>query len=193
MVEVKKTLLPMRLRKNMNIETTRLRLRYFQEKDAENLFAYLSCPTVNCFAQNVVNTVDQALDVIRKRQQSQDYIAVCLKDTDELIGELFFMPEEDSYSVGWNFNTAYHGHGYASESVRRFYDYLFHELNIRRIFAYVEVDNFPSQRLCERLGMRQEGHFKEFISFVNYPDGTLKYEDTLQYAILKKEWVLQHH
>jgi len=175
----------------MNIETTRLRLRYFQEEDAENLFAYLSCPTVNCFVPDAIETIEQALELIRKRRQSKDYIAVCIKDSDELIGELFFIPEEDSYSVGWNFNADYHGQGYASESVRRFYDYLFHELNIRRIFAYVEVDNLPSQRLLERLGMRQEGCFKEFISFVNYPDGTPKYEDTLQYAILKKEWLLQ--
>ena len=38
--------------------------------------------------------------------------------------------------------------------------------------------------------MRQEGVFKEFISFINNPDGTPKYENTLQFAILKKEWDL---
>ena len=36
--------------------------------------------------------------------------------------------------------------------------------------------------------MRREGVFLEFISFVNHPDGTPKYENTMQYAILKKEW-----
>ena len=36
--------------------------------------------------------------------------------------------------------------------------------------------------------MRQEGMFLEFISFVNNPDGTPRYENTVQYAILKKEW-----
>ena len=30
--------------------------------------------------------------------------------------------------------------------------------------------------------------FKEFISFVKNPDGTPHYENTYQYAILKKEW-----
>ena len=35
--------------------------------------------------------------------------------------------------------------------------------------------------------MRHEGCFKEFISFVNNPDGTPKYEDTCVYAVLKKE------
>ena len=38
------------------------------------------------------------------------------------------------------------------------------------------------------MGMRQEGLFVEFVSFVNNPDGTPKYENTYQYAILRKEW-----
>ena len=128
----------------MNIETTRLKLRFFQDKDAEDVLAYLSSPTVNCFVHDRITTIEQALALIHKRQLQQDYIAVCLKDTDQLIGELFFMPEEDSYSVGWNFNAAYHGQGYAFESVKSFYQYLFDTVNVRRIFAYVEVDNLPS-------------------------------------------------
>ena len=52
----------------------------------------------------------------------------------------------------------------------------------------MEDDNLPSQRLCRKLGMRQEGLFREFISFVNNPDGTPLYENTLQFALLKKEW-----
>lgn len=33
-----------------------------------------------------------------------------------------------------------------------------------------------------------EGCFKEFVTFVNNPDGSPKYEDTCVYAILEKEW-----
>jgi len=51
-----------------------------------------------------------------------------------------------------------------------------------------EDDNIRSKRLCERLGMRREGCFKEFVTFVNNPDGSPKYEDTCVYAILEKEW-----
>ena len=58
----------------------------------------------------------------------------------------------------------------------------------RRIYGFVEDDNIRSKRLCERLGMRREGCFKEFVTFVNNPDGSPKYEDTCVYAILEKEW-----
>lgn len=40
--------------------------------------------------------------------------------------------------------------------------------------------------------MRKEGLFLEFISFVNNAYGTPKYENTFQYAILKKEWIELH-
>ena len=64
----------------------------------------------------------------------------------------------------------------------------FREAGARRIYGFVEDDNIRSKRLCERLGMRREGCFKEFVTFVNNPDGSPKYEDTCVYAILEKEW-----
>ena len=85
-------------------------------------------------------------------------------------------------------NTEYQGKGYAYEAAYAFFDYLFREKEARRLYAYTEDDNLSSQRLCERLGMRKEGLFLEFISFVNNPDGTPRYENTFQYAILKREW-----
>ena len=45
-----------------------------------------------------------------------------------------------------------------------------------------------SQKLCEKLGMRREGLFMEFVSFVKDEDGNPIYENTYQYAILKREW-----
>jgi hypothetical protein len=68
------------------------------------------------------------------------------------------------------------------------FDYLFEKKGARRIYAYTEDNNVPSQRLCERLGMRREGLFLEFVSFVDDGDGNPVYENTYQYAILKKEW-----
>lgn len=80
------------------------------------------------------------------------------------------------------------GKGYAYEAAHAFLDYLFKEKGARRIYAYTEDYNLSCQHLCEKLGMRREGLFKEFVSFVNNPDGTPLYENTYQYAILKKEW-----
>ena len=37
--------------------------------------------------------------------------------------------------------------------------------------------------------LRREGLFLDFVSFVNNPDGSPRYENTVQYAILKREWL----
>ena len=85
-------------------------------------------------------------------------------------------------------NKNHHGKGYAYEAAKAFFDYLFNKKGARRIYAYTEDNNIPSQKLCEKLGMRREGLFKEFVSFINDENGNPIYENTYQYAILKSEW-----
>ena len=115
-----------------------------------------------------------------------------------IIGEIDAMPEatapdeenaaRDTFSPCWMLNPEYHGKGYAYEAAHAFFDYLFNEKGARRIYAYTEDYNVSSQKLCEKLGMRREGFYLEFISFVNDEDGNPIYENTYEYAILKKEW-----
>lgn len=40
----------------------------------------------------------------------------------------------------------------------------------------------------EKLGFRREGLYKEFVSFVNDEQGNPVYENTYEFAVLKKEW-----
>lgn len=183
----------------MIIETERLLLRPFFESDAEDVFEYLKEPAVNCFASMKLNSLEEAKAEMKKRiGETEYYFAIVLKNDSKVIGEIDAYPERgephdttsplDTFSPCWMLNSAYQGKGYAYEAAYAFFDYLFHEKGARRIYAYTEDYNLSSQRLCEKLGMRREGFFKEFVSFVNNPDGTPHYENTVQYAILKKEW-----
>ncbi|QIB70431.1 GNAT family N-acetyltransferase [Aminipila butyrica] len=177
----------------MYIETTRIILRNFEKKDVEGLYEYLAEPPVNCFYSEKVNSYEEAAKKLEEKQNEGIYgncYAICLRESDFIIGEVFAKKESpDTYSVGWNFNLNYGGKGYATEAVKEIFNYLF-ESDARRIYAYTEDNNIPSQKLCERLGMRKEGLFLEFISFINNSDGMPHYENTYQYAILKKEWDL---
>lgn len=179
--------------KKMYIETERLIIRDFKEKDAAGLYEYLATPPVHCFYSEKVNSYDEAVKKVKEKQTAGgdfgNCFAVCLRDSDFIIGEVFAMKEHpDTYSVGWNFNLNYGAKGYATEAAEAVINGLF-DHDARRIYAYTEDDNISSQKLCERLGMRKEGLFLEFISFINNPDGTPHYENTYQYAILKKEWM----
>lgn len=185
------------------IETKRLILRPFTRADAADVYEYLKEPAVACFASMKLDSLAQAQEEMENRLgQTEYYFAITLKENGKVIGEIDAYPEtgtphpddaavRDTFSPCWMLNREYQGHGYAFEAAHAFFDYLFRQKGGRRIYAYTEDYNHSSQHLCEKLGMRREGLFLEFISFVNNPDGTPKYENTIQYAILKKEWDLQ--
>ena len=184
------------------IETERLILRPFGEKDARDVLEYLKEPAVNCFSDMKLNNLKEAEELMKLRSKDSDYcFAIVLKEEDKVIGEIFGETESnchedtkkadavlDTFSPCWMLNLNYTGKGYAFEAAHAYFDYLFFEKGIRSIYAYTEDNNFTSRHLCEKLGMRKEGTFIEFISFINNEDGTPRYENTIQYAILKKEW-----
>lgn len=175
------------------VETERLILRSFREGDAADLFAYLRAPTATCFLSLTLSDLAEAEAEVRKRALDEGSVAVCLKQTGQVIGDLFGGggedEEDETASVGWNLNPQFGGQGYALEAARALFDHLFRARGFRRIYAYVEDHNKPSQRLCEKLGMRREGVFVEFISFTTDAAGNPIYENTMQYAILRREWL----
>lgn len=176
----------------MIIKTKNLIIRDFQEKDTMGLLEYLSHPRVNCFADDRLYSEESALAYISNTHKDMLRYAVCLKEDDFIIGDVFALREyTDTFSVGWHFNQRFEGKGLAYEAATEFLDYLFCDAGARRVYGFVEDDNLRSKRLRKRLGMRHEGCMKEFISFVCYPDGTPRYEDTCIYAILNKEWTEQ--
>ena len=182
------------------MESERLILRPFTEGDADDMYEYLKEPMVNCFACMKVSSREQARAAVRERAEKGELcLAITLKEGGKVIGEIEAYRESsqpdmlehrvmDTFSPCWMLHKDYQGKGYAYEAARAFFEDLFRNKGARRIYAYTEEDNVASQRLCEKLGMRREGMFVEFVSFVNEADGTPHYENTYQYAILKKEW-----
>ena len=181
------------------IETERLVLRPFVLDDAEDVYEYLREPLVSCFSDMKLDSLAAARALMEERCKDREYcLAIVLKDCGKVIGEMEAHPEPkdsdglcgsaETFSPCWMLNKRYHGKGYAYEAAHAFFDYLFLQKGARRIYAYTEVYNLSSRKLCGRLGMRQEGLFKKFISFVKDENGDPVYEDTMEWAILRKEW-----
>lgn len=173
------------------IETERLVLRRFTQRDAADLFEYLHEPVASCFLSLALSDIQEAEREALERSTHDKSVAVCLRASGKLIGDLFAEPEGDTFSVGWNFNPAFGGRGYAYEAAAALFTHLFTERAARRLYAYVEDTNTSSRRLCEKLEMRQEGFFEEFVSFRKNERGVPIYENTMQYAILRREWLAQ--
>lgn len=172
-----------------SIPTPRLILRRFHEQDAADLLGYLHAPAASCFLSLALPDLEAARTEALKRSTDDTHVAVCLKESGQLIGDLFAVQEDDTFAVGWNFNPRFGGAGYAYEAAAAQFSNLFTAKDARRLYAYVEDHNTASRRLCEKLGMRAEGVFREFISFKNDAQGMPVYENTMQYAILRKEWL----
>ncbi|MCZ4150276.1 hypothetical protein BZG21_38465, partial [Escherichia coli] len=59
-------------------------------------------------------------------------------------------------NLGWSFDPAYGGKGYATEAIRAAIGLCFGPLGLRRITAECFAANEPSWKLMERVGMRKE-------------------------------------
>ena len=71
------------------IETERLILRPFTPDDAADVYEYLKSPAVNCFACMKMDSLDEAKTEMEKRLDDDLYLAIALKESGKVIGEIF--------------------------------------------------------------------------------------------------------
>jgi RimJ/RimL family protein N-acetyltransferase len=108
-----------------------------------------------------------------------------LKGEGVLIGELamgFISSAHEHYEVGYVFDPACGGRGYATEGAAMIVELAFSGLGAHRVSGRLDARNGPSARVLEKLGMRREAHFLEN----EYVKG--EWTDELAYAILAPEW-----
>ncbi len=86
--------------------------------------------------------------------------------------------------IGYVFDPAYVGQGYATEAVRALLRIAFEGIGVRRVIAMCFADNESSWRLMERVGMRREQHTKQ-----DSLHRRGEWLDGMMYALLKDEWL----
>jgi len=120
-----------------------------------------------------------------ERPDSWMNLAVELLETDVAIGGVGLNFRSDVHrqaEIGYVFDRASRGHGFATEAAEAMVGLAFSGLGVHRVVARLDARNVPSARLCERLGLRFEAHFVE-NEFVKG-----EWCDELIYAILDREW-----
>ncbi|HHT44259.1 MAG TPA: GNAT family N-acetyltransferase [Fastidiosipila sp.] len=106
----------------------------------------------------------------------------CLLES-KMIGELVFWYTgmRQTVEIGFVFNRAFAGQGYASEAARALVEWLFEKEDVHRIQANLDARNIASSRVCERIGMRREAHFLK--DFWNKDEWT----DSFVYGMLRTD------
>jgi RimJ/RimL family protein N-acetyltransferase len=174
------------------LETERLILRQFRQRDLESFLAYRNDSDVEKYQgwsipysrEKAIAFIDHMMTAIPLAGQWLQ-IAVELKSTHEMIGDVAFCiqrQDERQAVIGYSLARSHWGHGYAYEALFCLLEYLFNELKLHRVAAECDVENIHSWKLLEKLGFRREAHLIENIYF----KGT--YGSEYHYAMLGREW-----
>ena len=85
-------------------------------------------------------------------------IAVALKDTNEMIGEIVVMPNENTFSLGYTFSYKYHRQGYAFEALAVLIDFLHDKYTDWEFISFTDPKNEASMGLLKKLGYKDLGY-----------------------------------
>ncbi|MFC8298301.1 GNAT family N-acetyltransferase [Micromonospora orduensis] len=153
---------------NTTVRTGRLELRPVRDEDVDRILEYRNLPQVTRWLlRTQVDPASFRAAWQRAAVDPDDHsMAVTLDGV--VIGTVSLevvdgmgqpgMPQRTEAQLGYTFDPAYGGHGYATEAVTAMVAYAFDRLGVRRITAGCFADNLASVRILEKVGMRREQH-----------------------------------
>jgi [ribosomal protein S5]-alanine N-acetyltransferase len=150
----------------MNLETRRLFLRPVSVNDAPDLFvARGDAETMRYWDWPPAASAGDIAQVIREHFREIDggetqWWAVAHTPRGPAIGECDLSEIDYAHcraEIGFLFQRAQWGQGFAHEAMERVLRYAFEDLNLERLWARVHAGNDASVRLLARLGFAPEG------------------------------------
>ena len=145
-------------------ETSRLRLRTFEDHDLDPLWAIFADPQVMQFGPGTRNR-DQTREWIEKvqatyRERGFGLWGVIHRETGKLIGSCGLIPQvvDDApeTEVGYRLTPHFWGQGLATEAAVASKQHAFNGLGIERVISIIEPANARSIRVAEKNGMSFE-------------------------------------
>ncbi len=175
------------------IETDRLIIRNFKSGDWQALHGIILKYQASGMVQ-YDHPWPASQEEIRKIAEyfsnGDSFLAVCLKASNQLIGFVNLNPEETAgshdASLGYVFDTDFHGLGYATEACKAVLSHAFVQLHKDQAVTGTAAINSYSCRLLERLGFLKTG--EEIVSFNTDKNGKPVKFLGYRYAISKDEW-----
>ena len=173
------------------ILTDRLIINELVSSDAPHLFAYRSHPDVTRFQSWLPSSVADAEQFIAQNARttfdhpgSWYQLAIRLHNTRELSGDigLHFVGDGQQTEIGFTISPTHQRKGFGQEAVSSVLTHLFETLRKHRVFASVDPRNHGSLALLQKVGMRQEAHFRESLFWKG------EWVDDIVFAILRREW-----
>ena len=180
------------------LETKRLILRLFQDKDCSDVHVWASNVNVTRFVnwdrhRNRDDT-SEFIKIVKELSEKNSlvFMAVVLKASNQVIGSVGVFQRSDlsryTLEIGYTLGQEWWGKGYALESCLAITDYSFLTMvDLQRLEANCIVENSQSRKIMEKMGMQREGILRNFME----KDGRI-YNSYL-YSVLREEWMSKHH
>lgn len=147
------------------LETERLRLRFWRENDVDPFLAFYRDPQSAAIYGEDIKRSDvwrrMALAIGHWHVRGYGPWVVEDKATGKLAGHggLWFPDGWADVEVGYGIMPEFRGRGYAVEVARRVRDYGHRERGLERLVSYISPDNKASLRVAEKLGAVPDGKF----------------------------------
>lgn len=169
------------------LQTPRLLLRRFAPGDERDCLAFRADPAVWRWLSGQPESAEDVrawLAGADEAYRSGDtyYWAIVNRADGVVIGELFvddFGSKNRWCELDWRLAPAYWGNGYAAEAAKCAMAYLLETVGFHRVQAKCAAENHASQRVMQKLGMRQEGVLREA-----FRDRDGVYHDLTLYALI---------
>jgi ribosomal-protein-alanine N-acetyltransferase len=156
---------------DVHLRTARLLLRRVKESDDKDMFEYTGNHDVTKFLSwnphtDIAQTKEYIDHLILEYDMLDRYAWAIEKcDSSKFIGivrifDLSFANKR--VELSYILNPAFQGKGIALVAIRAVIEFCFDKVGLNRIQAKCTPDNFPSERVIQRLGMSYEGTLKEF-------------------------------
>ena len=173
------------------IETQRLILRSFEEKDYDDLYEFLSQRREAQVEAYPGITYENGREHLKYRLGSADFFALELKQTGKVIGNVYYGARDfDAREIGYIVNQDHQRRGYAKEALTAVLAWGF-EQGLHRAYAECDPRNECSWRLLEKMGFQREALLRQNVWFQKDSAGNPLWQDTYVYAMLLEDFEKQ--
>lgn len=175
----------------ISLETDRLILRPFMERDLKDLYDYASVEGVGEMAGWCHHSsIKESQRILKMFIEEKKTFALYAKETKQVIGSLGLETYDEKYfkefetqrgvELGYVLSKKFWGKGLMLEAVRTVIQYLFEEQELDFITCSHFITNSQSKRVIEKSGF-------QFMCEGEYEGATGKFK-TLEYVIRKEEY-----
>ena len=167
------------------LETPRLILRPFGEKDVDLMSELMANPDFMRFSLGVYNR-EQTKAFLEKILSWEhcglpSQFAVIYREGGALIGYCGFFHQlvdaTNEIEIGYRLHPDYWNRGLATEAATAVRDHAFSDLNLSHVISLIHPDNVASRRVAEKIGML----FERQTVFKGFP--------TLVFALRREQWL----